>query len=689
MNKFKILIKNNTNFLVFLSYFIVCAVLYSLFLNNIFNSKFNFWNSDAAIKMFPSRVYISEKLQNGEFPFWTERVFLGYPLYQDIELGVLNPVNIFLIYLFGPVWSLKILHFATYLLGVFSIFFISKKFFTERIFLISIFTSVAFYFSFFNLNHLIHMNMVLVSMLLPVHIYLALSFFEKKNWKFLILQVLLFAYSILLGQPQPFFFNLTIVFFFSYFLSNSFKISIKYFVLILMPVIFLTLYQLLPTFNVFIETNRAAGILKYSWLGNSPVLSLSLIFPYLLGYYQNFQGFEVSGAYSFVETYNYIGVTVFILSIYYLIYGRKDRFYKFYFLVLVFYFLLTYLNNFFDFQIPIYNNFRYWTRAVYVLSFISLFPIGFLLNNREKLKANLNYIYFLILFIFVSWFFQDYELLNYLYQNKFVYLKKIDILIWFLIILLTLLSIKFINKSSKFFKIISYFIVLLLIFDLKYFSSDFIPLRISRYDSEASFKTFPDCVNKRCLFEDGKHGGYEFLIFKTYSPFGYSQFISGEYINYFKMNIKGNLFQSTKSADIREELNLKELERDGFIGILLDNNKFVKFPERNVWLFKDNLIGETKVQREGYFEIIIETPESRHYELNLKYSENFETTVNGKKISLEKSGVFSKLYLEKGENKIKINYFPKDIVKGLILGFSLLSIFLICLKLLKFRIFQK
>lgn len=328
-------------------YIFLCTLIYFLFFKNIFSYQFNFWNSDAMIKMFPVRVYLYEKLSNYEFPFWTERVFLGYSLYQDIENGLLNPINLLLIFLFGPVGSLKILHFSTFLFGSVCLYLLSKKLYSRFTILGALFSVVSYYFSFFHINHLIHMNIVLISMLLPIHIYLAYLFKETREFRYLIFQVLLFSYGILWGQPQISFFNLAGISIFYFFIVRNINDSIKYLFILVFFTFSLTLFQLLPSFYAYKDSQRVGEIVKYTEFTNSPTVLINNIFPFSLGYYQNFLGNQVSGAFSFVETYNYISIVSFILLIFYLIFGQTDRNYRFVIFTIYFYLFFTFLGNFF------------------------------------------------------------------------------------------------------------------------------------------------------------------------------------------------------------------------------------------------------------------------------------------------------------------------------------------------------
>ncbi len=684
MKKFQL----NKEIIIFI---VLSFLLYFLFLKNIFSYQFNFWNSDATIKMFPVRVFLSEKLSNFEFPFWTERVFLGYPFYLDIENGALNPINLISILLLGPVWSLKFLHLISFLIGSFCIYLTIKKLYPNSN-LFGILAGVAaFYFSFFHLNHLVHMNIVLVSMLLPVNIFLALKFFETEKIKYLILQILIFSYGILWGQPQITFYIVSLVFLFYFHLTSKIKETLKYLFLVLFSTFCLTFYQLYPSFSVFLSSPRiGSGLIKYGEFTNSPTLLFSNLFPYSLGYYQNFVGYEVSGAFSFVETYNYIGVTIVVLILCYLIFGQKDKNFNFVRNTVYFYLFFTFLSNFFNGPIPIYNNFRYWTRGIILISFISLFCINYFISiKKEDVKAKFNHLFYIFVILVITFFFESKDYINFLIANQFIYVKKIEFVIWILLISASTLAIFLHFKNKISIKTFSILFFLIVVFDLRYYADDFLPLRVSRYKSESNFKTDPECLNKRCLLENQKYNGYEFLMFKTYSPFGYSQFINKEYTDFFDSNFNTNIEQSPRSEVVRPFLNTEFLKDMGFQKILLADGNFYTFPENNIWILKENKLGKFLSDKEGNYEFEVKVSESRYYELNLKHSDNFEVTVNGKKISLEKNGIFSKVYLEKGENRIKISYFPKDIILGMLIGLSLFSVFLICLKILKFRIFQK
>lgn len=675
----------NANVINIFLYLIAVTLFYLFFLNNIFNPKFNFWNSDAEIKMFPSRVYIHERLSNGEFPFWTERVFLGYPLYYDIELGILNPINILSILFLGPVLSLKILHFLTYLAGCYAFYKLSFKYSDKNKFLLSLVSSISFYFTFFHINHLIHMNMVLVSMLLPLQIYVLDKFLETKYKKYVVFQILLITYGILWGQPQITIYILFVLLFFFYFQTKNIKYLLKYFFVTVFFSFLITLPQLYPSFSVFFNSERNnTESLRYIDFSNTATVSLTNIFPYLLGYYQNFQGYEISGAVSFVEVYNYIGISITTLLIFYLLFGRKDRFYNFSLTLIYFYFIFTFLGGLVPFDIPFYSEFRYWTRGIFFIPFLTFFALRFFLNQEcRKNELEIRPLIFISLFLILSFLIEDKEFINFLIQNQFVYVKKIEFVIWITILFLTsILFFLLVNKKIK----KSYFAIFLgflIVFDLKYYSSDMIPLRISRYVSEKSYITDPGCINQRCLLENSEYDGYKFLLFKTFSPFGYSQFIDGEYANYFYENIFSNLEESQRSEQVRSDLDLHYLGNIGFKKILLADKKNYTLSSPNLWVFREEMEGNFNYFKEGDFEITVSAPTSKRYLLNLKYSRNFDVYVNGQKQELVKNGIFSEIYLSEGVNRIRFVYLPYDVLYPLI--FSIIAIFLCVLVVIKLK----
>src|SRR3990167_4179644 len=75
--------------------FAISVVTYLLFFHLLLNFNTVFWGSDMKHKFYPARVYLYKTITaEHRFPFWTERLFTGFPIYPDTENAYLNPVNV-------------------------------------------------------------------------------------------------------------------------------------------------------------------------------------------------------------------------------------------------------------------------------------------------------------------------------------------------------------------------------------------------------------------------------------------------------------------------------------------------------------------------------------------------------------------------------------------------------------------
>ena len=674
--------KKSTNLFLFIT---LILLSYFLFFRNIINPKFNFWNSDAQIKMYPSQVYLHEKLRSFEFPFWTERVFLGYPIYEDMELGYLNPINLIGNYVFGELNNIKILHFLSYLLGSVCFYFVFKN--SSKNVIVTFASILVFYFSFFPINHLIHLNLVLTYLTIPIVLFFAQNFNETKKLRYMVLLGLTIAYGVLWGHLQTVILILIILF-----LYNLNELGLKkaliYSIISGILSVSFSMHQIYPSFQAFLQSSRTSTDIKYSDFSNFVGFDLTNIFPYILGYYQNFQGSEISGALSIVESYNYLGIVAFIILIFYLIYGSKDKYYSFVKNLIIIYLVLTF-KDFSPFlrelEIPVYDNFRYWTRSIILIIVACVFAINHVLSeNFSFKKANFKLVFYISMFYIVSFvidalFFRSQiqkDFWNYLIQSQFFYIKKIEFLIWFILGLLSITFILFTystNKGKKYYLVFTFSIVFLIFIDYFNFSSNLIPNRISRFESFKSIKTPESCFNKRCLLLNQDISGYEFLMYQSFGPNGYSQFLSEEYKDFYVKNISEDYRKTFKTQTLgSSELNLETLKDLGFSKVVLKDNQSVDIASNLSFLGSG--ITENSVS-EGAYKFSVSNEKKSEIPLNLKYTPNWQVLVNGNKAQIEKNGIFSKLKVPEGYVEIEIRYFPNDVLIGLAIGFIMLTSF--------------
>lgn len=175
---------NTKTFLIIsiISYFIIFYKLLSPSIT-MFSGK------DSINYHYPTAFYLYERLHNGVFPSYTERILGGYPIYADIEVGYLNPTILVTTYLFNPIGAYKLIHFLTYLLGSYGLFRLIQK--KGGSFLGYIAANTVYLFSFFALYHQQHFNITRVFYLLPLLISVvgvfigAIYLLREKNEKFL------------------------------------------------------------------------------------------------------------------------------------------------------------------------------------------------------------------------------------------------------------------------------------------------------------------------------------------------------------------------------------------------------------------------------------------------------------------------------------------------------------------------
>jgi hypothetical protein len=81
------LLENKVHYKNYLLLLVICLLAYWPLTFGLFSVK-----NDAIHYFLPYRFNISEAIRNGEFPFWSPYVYLGNPLYGDMQSGAWNPI---------------------------------------------------------------------------------------------------------------------------------------------------------------------------------------------------------------------------------------------------------------------------------------------------------------------------------------------------------------------------------------------------------------------------------------------------------------------------------------------------------------------------------------------------------------------------------------------------------------------
>ncbi|MBL7725776.1 MAG: YfhO family protein [Chitinophagaceae bacterium] len=86
MNITGIVEQKHVHYKNYLLLLLICLLTYWPLTFNIFSVK-----NDAIHYFLPYRFNISEAIRNGEWPFWSPYIYLGNPIYGDMQSGVWNP----------------------------------------------------------------------------------------------------------------------------------------------------------------------------------------------------------------------------------------------------------------------------------------------------------------------------------------------------------------------------------------------------------------------------------------------------------------------------------------------------------------------------------------------------------------------------------------------------------------------
>lgn len=701
-------------------------LLLSLFPYVLFFGKLVFPNNviysgkDSNTFHYQSKVYLAEKLQNNEYPFWTEKMFLGFPIYADMERGYLNPVNIILVKYLGPFYSYKIIHLVCYLFGSISFYYFLKKY--NVTYLGYFVANIIYYFSFFSLYHQQHFNMILTYYLFPVGLFLLDMFVKEYKFRYAILNSLLLSFCFYLGSFQfVFIFILLEV---VYLLSLIEKFSVYAFIkryngfLIysFSWFIVLTLPGLLSTYTLYSLSSRSSS-LDFIQGSYSPAMVVNLLFPFIFNIDDKFMGSYASKDYFIHETYVYIGISTIIVSfISYLTLKPKDLAVKRFVNILLFIFLLLgfikYIPILSDINLLPISLFRYWGRSVaflnlslsilvgiYISSFTYTSPfyryfLSFFNFKNENFRTTLYAGFYLILletFSIINLFpfyinFNNSSIFNLLsILHRYDYIFEYWYFIWFIVLFSTifiLVSNIYIIKSYR-----NVFLSIIIFFDILIFG--FIATKHSLIKNTNTL--FPDTrlptsiinitANKRVLDLTNSINIGNNLVEDYYGIPGYSVL----YIDKINEVVKSIGLKSLKHTLLEDEYYLNDVSnRNYFYNSIkeLGIEYIIKDLSSSQFLLEELNTYPSYIKsfyrKEG--RVLIETSSTEDILLNtyvLKYP-GWEVYLNGSKLDIplnisfdsnynknEISDLFINVPLKKGDNVLFLEFYTKDLYLGL------------------------
>jgi len=674
--------------------FFASIITYLIFFWQLFLPNYNFWKSDVQYTYIPARFYLYEKIfYENTFPFWTERMFLGFPIYADFENAYLNPINVLSILLFGPILSYKILHLISYLLGSICLYLWMRK---KGFGYIGYFAAnLIYFFNSFAINHQIHFNIIAGLYLFPTIIYLFDEIIEKFEIKKIILASLVISYIALWGHAQTTF----LVCFggLIYFLIFAYKkISIKKLVFFGTLLLLLTLVQILPqyipSFNLYQTSLRESNI-DFRQGSLIPRISSVVFIPYIFGEINNYIAPQlIYSEYTYTETYIYIGISTLILGVLGVYFSKKNRLFLVLYSYIIFFIVVSFNANnpLLTENTPIISIFRYWQRSMVLFSFSFAILVAIFLENFKEFileKKNLLLSTILVLIPIIYLYTISFIPTNFLEEFKYEgfnrikvitslnnmdKIKNIEIIIFIVLFLLLLILLNYIFKDKIKNKIFKNFAPIILIFtvlfDLYFFNQDILNYRIDNISNYEVPKIEEKYNNLRILARKQNLEGMENLYVKSWSPFGYSQFREDEYIKEFNNLGIGNLKRS-KAEYPRN--NVDSLENFG-IKHILEKELDISVSKKEVELIKENIEGEYLKKEEGKIELKLNSEKAQKIILLLKYNKNWTIKINNENVEYEKEGIFIGVKIPQGINKISIEYIPNDFYLGIYISLFIL-----------------
>jgi hypothetical protein len=647
------------------------------------------YTTDALSLHYPSRFYLFQELRNLRFPFWTEKIYGGFPIFEDAERGYLNIPNIILTFIYGPVCSYKLLHFFHYLLGSAGIYFLCKK---RNISLAgySIFNLV-YFFSFYNLVRQQMLNGLMIIYVLPLLIYLTLQLIETKKLRYLLGLVLLYTDSLYWGQFNYIAINLILNVI--YYLVSSFKRlrileHLKFASIGVLIFLILNLPLIMSTGKLFLSGARGQGALDPLEGGFSPALSISAVYPFPLGDENNFVAKIINNEYLFNEVSIYTGIAATILA--FLSFLKKKSVSDLLFIGITLFTVvfLAYLKTFIRMgadKLPIINLFRYWGRIYILYTFVIGYLAASYLSTDNNDRINMKNLIYLLpaCALFLLSIFLNYKSLEFTRIMQFIQNSGIqrDYIFWsWITIAGATIGVTFLKNSRlKRILLISLVAIDLFVVSTEVRNRTFMKinnLKDSNYDNIF--------VNERIIpLDEKKIFGNTMLYYKSWGLFGYSAPFEPK--NYADFLIQTG-FKSIRRPKIQLEINsvdpnfISKLSRIGVDAILFENGSYIQVPQiTGLDLFSnEDIHGNYEQKKEGNIIAKVDVTKDTGIKTSIRNYPGWKLWIDGKeeKLSQTENGLFLQFDMSKGTHKVQLRYLPIDLIRGLTISCVIL-IFLV------------
>ncbi len=360
--------------------------------------------ADVITEIYPWKYLSINELKNGNIPFWNPYNFSGNPQMANFQTAVFYPLNLFFfVFPFNVSFAIFIL-FQPLLAAIFMFLFLERGIGLKKT--ASLLGGIAFAFSSYMVVWIQYGNISSTISYLPLALLLIKKIVEKINLKNFLLLVIVFTLSFLAGYIQGFFYVYAVCILYFLFLLFSKKIEKKikksfvFLSALIFPII-LSLFQLLPTLEIFNNSTRGSYSLSQFSKSLAPIYYwITIIFPDFFGNPAS-RNYYLDGTY--IERVMYPGVVILFFAIF-AVFKVKDVNKKFFAILAALSLIIAtnipLVKYFYLLPIPVIST-TIPTRelSIFIFSLIVLGAMGinFWIDNKNKTKYPFIFIVLLIL----------------------------------------------------------------------------------------------------------------------------------------------------------------------------------------------------------------------------------------------------------------------------------------------------
>jgi hypothetical protein len=224
-------------------------------------------------------------------------------------------------------------------------------------------------------------------------------------------------------------------------------------------------------------------------------------------------------------------------------------------------------------------------------------------------------------------------------------------------------------------------LVAVVFIDLFFVNKDVLVFRLQDISNYKILPVSTELEKKRIIALNEGTNCMETVYYKNWSTFGCSQFKDDAYHEFYKDNIRP--FETGSSID------QQKLKDAGIVATVSKSGKISPISNNRLDLIKNDIDGEYIKKNEGKITMKINSLSDEIINTYLKYDPFWKVTIDNTPVEIKKNGMFFDFPLSKGEHIVKIYYYPKPFIWGILLSLTLSVILFVLYYFFKKSILEK